>query len=110
MRPMQHGVAAIRAARSRARFVLAPMHRRERRLGLHRTSMTPPATATAGRSGAARDPMKQVLDAARRLSPTTSPPARPAERRTSVAHGLRMHWTQTATGPRRSATASPWRD
>lgn len=41
MRCMQNSVAAIRASRSRARYVLPPAHRRERRLGLHRLFRTP---------------------------------------------------------------------
>nr|MBA2254454.1 hypothetical protein [Chloroflexota bacterium] len=51
---MQNSVAAIRAARVTARFVLPPAQQRERHLGLHRLAFTPVRQAPAGGRGTLR--------------------------------------------------------
>jgi len=63
MPSMQNSVAAIRAGRSRARYVLPQVHRRERRLGLHRSFATP-ARRSEGTS-ARLHPFDALRDACR---------------------------------------------
>jgi hypothetical protein len=104
MRSMQNSVAAIRAGRSRARYVLPQAHRRERRLGLHRLFRTP-----ALRS-------EQVLAGLHPFEALRLASRRPASVEVAGASGApvaalrrepRMRWApQTGLRSRRSA---PWR-
>jgi hypothetical protein len=107
---MQNGVAAIRAARSRTRFVLPPAHRRERHLGLHRVFRTPSPTSPTSLIEAQLQPVRALRRAARGLVPASSPKQRSP---TSAAIGAdpRMRWTRSRNGlsGSRIAGSSPWR-
>lgn len=102
---MHDTVAAIRASRSRARFVLPPAHRRERRLGLHRLFRTPGAGLLASAEEARDQPLKALRVAARGLIATRG------ESIGSSADALRreprMRWSDDDRSPTRGAT--PWR-
>jgi hypothetical protein len=103
---MQNSVAAIRAARVTARFVLPPAQQRERHLGLHRLAFTPLRHAPTGRLGTSAS-LRGALTA------NTLVPA-PARRVASSPLRLasRMTWShgggvQVRRSPTRRAT--PWR-
>jgi len=106
---MQHGVAAIRAARSRTSFVLpAGGHRMERQLGLHRVFRTPSRRSLAAVTEARRQPLKALRLAARTVTPMT----RGVTTGRAMAVDARIHWTRTSGAAGRGTTpsgASPWR-
>jgi hypothetical protein len=106
---MQNGVGAIRAARSRTRFVLPPVHRRERHLGLHRVFRTPSPSSPTSLIEARLQPVRALRRAARGLVPASGLEQRP----TSAAIGAdpRMRWTRSRNGlsGSRIAGSSPWR-
>jgi hypothetical protein len=108
---MQNGVAAIRAVRSRTRFVLPPAHRRERQLGLHRVFRTPSPSSPTALAQARLQPVKALLHAARGLVPAAGMESRVP---TTAAIGAdpRMRWTRSRNGlsGSRIAGSSPWRD
>jgi hypothetical protein len=108
MPSMQNGVAAIRGARFRTRFILPQPHRRERRLGLDRAYRTSGAPVSASVAAASRRPLKEIRAAARRLCgnlPVSAPHG------TGLGREPRMHWTPPTTGARAARTpgASAWR-
>jgi hypothetical protein len=106
---MQHGVAAIRAARSRTSFVLpASGHRMERQLGLHRVFRTPSRRSQAAVTEARRQPLKALRQAARTVTPMT----RGVPKGRAMSSEAPFRWTRTSGAAGRGTTpsgSSPWR-
>jgi hypothetical protein len=104
---MQNSVAAIRAARVTARFVLPPAQQRERHLGLHRLAFTPVRQAPAGERGTRRS-LRGIFGASGGLVPApirrvaTSPLRRAPQMTWSHGGGV-----EARRSPSRRAT--PWR-
>lgn len=108
---MHDSVSAIRAGRSRARFVMPPQQRRERHLGLHRLFRTPTERSPQAVTAARRAPLKALREATRGLAVTggvgPADPGRAQQRALTVGTERPMRWaTQSPTGRR---TAVPWR-
>jgi hypothetical protein len=102
---MHNSVAAIRAARVTARFVLPAANQRQRTLGLHRVAFTP-VRQGSGRLG--RGSLEAALGIGSGLVPApvrrvVTSPLRPAPRMT-WSHGGGV---QARRSPSRRAT--PWR-
>jgi hypothetical protein len=108
---MQHGVAAIRAARSRTRFVLPSAgSRMERQLGLHRVFRTPSPRSLADVSEARRQPLKALRQAARSIGPMAEQ-AR-ASSQTRMPEPTLIRWTRSRGAAGRGTApsgSSPWR-
>jgi hypothetical protein len=106
---MQHGVAAIRAARSRTSFVVPPAgHRMERQLGLHRVFRTPVRRSQAAVTEARRQPLKALRQAARTVTPMT----RGVTNGRALPSDAPFRWTRTSGAAGRGTTPSssaPWR-
>ncbi|MEO7118440.1 MAG: hypothetical protein ABIZ34_05650 [Candidatus Limnocylindrales bacterium] len=102
---MQDSVAAIRASRSRARYVVSQPHRSERSLGLHRLFRTPAAGRPADASEARRQPLKALRVAARGLIGAPDQPV--ATGIIALRREPRMRWPH-ADGSR-TGNAAPWR-
>jgi hypothetical protein len=99
---MHDSVAAIRTSRSRPRFVLSPVHRRERRLGLHRLFRTPvPLHPADVRS----QPLSALRNAAR--GSTWTPGSRRAANVDLLHREPRMRWSADERPPLPST--APWR-
>ncbi|MBA2571012.1 MAG: hypothetical protein H0V04_07535 [Chloroflexi bacterium] len=103
---MQNSVSAIRAGRSRARFVLPPAHRLERRLGLHRLFRTPGARSPQARAAARRAPLKALRHAARGLSSVDLSESTRIEGG-ALTREPQMRWSRDERTPAHSA--APWR-
>ena len=106
MRGMQNGIAAIRGARVRTRFILPGTRRREPRLGLDRPSHTrltaPPRPALAQRRSGVR-----ALRARAGIVALPVRPPRPARLR----RGSTVTWSARDSRAARSQApgAAPWR-
>ncbi|MBA3307374.1 MAG: hypothetical protein H0T04_01675 [Chloroflexi bacterium] len=101
---MQNSVAAIRAGRSRARYVLPQAHHRERRLGLHRLFRTPAARSEV--TQARLHPFDALRQASRGPSSVeaTGPSRAPIA---ALRREPRMSWAPKDR--LRTRSSAPWR-
>ncbi len=102
---MQNSVSAIRAGRPGARFVLPPVHRRDRRLGLHRLFRTVDTRSEQRRDAAAQAPLRALRDAARGLTAVAADPG--ATGVLALRRAPQMRWADDVRP--RARTAAPWR-